>query len=293
VKQRTQEEKNMDTFLANYFGTNQSAPEQTTETDELEKMAQLVMLDKIAEDQGVDLSGLSDAEYLQLASEVFDGQGHEKIASGQQAELTEQEKIAAAKFEEANYLGKVVAHSMWNELEAIQKEAKKVELTGPTGTLAGGLPGKRSEAIGRLSDADLGKYIKQTSRAKKLEALKGKVKDVAAKGGEMAKGVGRTIAKHPGKAALIGGGAALATGGALYGAKKLKEKSKEGSALDTLSDARAYEILQEHGLADAQGNVVSPDQISYEKTAADKLAEAVEEEAWQKLAELGYPVVSQ
>jgi hypothetical protein len=278
----------MDTFLANYFGTNQGAPEQTTETDELEKMAQLVMLDKIAEDQGVDLSGLSDEEYLQLA-------GQEKVASEQGGEyLTEHEKIAAAKFEEATYLGKVVAHSMWNELEAIQKEAKKVELTGPTGTLAAGLPGgKREEAIGRLSDADLSKYIKQTSRAKKLEALKGKAKDVAAKGAEMAKGVGKTIAKHPGKAALIGGGAALAAGGAAYGAKKMKEKSKEGSAFDTLSDARAYEILQENGLADEQGNIVAPDQISYEKTAADKLAEAVEQEAWLKLAELGYPVVSQ
>jgi len=229
----------MDTFLANYFGTGQSAPEPTTQEDDLEKMAQLVMLDKIASAQNIDLSGLSDEEYVKLAGQVFSGETEKTAAAQPEAnaeatQLTELEKQAQARFEEAKFLGQVVAHSMWNELDSIQKVA-----------------------MAKGEEEEEGKKKAPPFPPKKEE----KEEDD-------------------------------------------EEKSKEGSALDTLADARAYEILQQNGLADDQGNVVTPEQLQKhaqeqaaaqqpaapEKTAADKLAEAVEINAWRKLAELGYPV---
>lgn len=235
----------MDTFLANYFGTNQSAPEPTTQEDDLEKMAQLVMLDKIASAKNIDLSGLSDDEYVQLAGQVFSGQPVEKTAAAAQPEaniemtgLTELEKQAKARFEEAKFLGQVVAHSMWNELDSIQKVA-----------------------MAKGEDEEEGEKKAPPFPPKKEEKKDDEEED---------------------------------------------EKSKEGSALDTLADARAYEILQGYGLADDQGNVVSPDELNKhaqavyaqqqgqaapaqpEKTAADRLSEAVESSAWEKLASAGY-----
>lgn len=235
----------MDTFLANYFGTNK-APEPTTGTDDLEKMAQLVMLDKIAEAKNIDLSSLSDAEYVKLANQVFNGeQAQQQQAPPAQPTdgLTEHEKVAAARLEEAKFLGQVVAHSMWNELESIQKHA-----------------------------------MAKTAGEPPPQFQKGNGEDEEEKKDEEKKDEEEGMTKE--------------------------EKCKTGSALDALSDARAYEILQGYGLADGEGNVVSAEALNKhaeavyaqqqeqaqptEKTAADRLAEAVEEQAWQKLASAGY-----
>lgn len=262
----------MDNFLADYFGTNQTAPEPTQDSDELEKMAQLVMLDKIAANEDIDLSSLNDDEYVALAGQVFDGQP----APAEQAEATDLEKMAEAKFEEAKFLGQVVAHSMWNELDSIQKVAGKADEEAATTAQKLREAGERGRRAGERA-------------GERLKELAGGAKGVAAKG---LKG----LKAHKGKAALIGGGLALAGGGAI-GAKALADRSKEGSAMDSLSDARAYEILQEHGLADEQGNVVTPEQFQKQAgepaAPANELASAVELEAWEKLAALGYPVTGQ
>ena len=291
----------MDNFLADYFGTNQTAPEQVTETDELEKMAQLVMLDKIAANQGVDLSNLTDDEYVQLAQEVFESNGQEKVAEqqAQTQELTDLEKEAAVKFEESVYLGKVAAHALWNELNSIQQVAMEKEAADAT----------TMQKIYR----GVGKHF-----GKGKEKAKGLEKMVSGSGADhpltqVAKRVADEAAESTGKKVVRGvAGTTLglgATAGAIKGRKAKKEEassdegqSKESSAFSALSDARAYEILQQYGLADDQGNVVTPDQLQKyaeeqgqqeEKTAADRLAEAVELEAWEKLAALGYPVIDQ
>lgn len=324
----------MDNFLADYFGTNQTAPEPTQDSDELEKMAQLVMLDKIAENENIDLSSLNDDEYVALAGQVFDGQSPPE----EQGEMNDLEKMAEAKFEEAKFLGQVVAHSMWNELDSIQKVAAgrartivdpdaALKATEPGGrTLAGTSPSRGPQtlvdpnvpkggaitskaktvggAITPVGDAPLkttgGETIAALKKALSTEtapeAKKGLAERLKALAGKGAAG----LKAHKGKAALIGGGLALSTGAAV-GAKALADraKSKEGSAMDSLSDARAYEILQEYGLADEQGNVVTPNQLQKyaeeEEQAAptNELAGAVELEAWEKLAELGYPVTDQ
>jgi hypothetical protein len=236
----------MDTFLANYFGTNQNAPEPTAGVDDLEKMAQLVMLDKIAGAKNIDLSNLSDEEYVKLAAQVFSGQPTPAPAEPS-SDMPEHEKIARARFEEAKFLGQVVAHSMWNELDSIQKHAmaKAAQDEEENGNGNGNGNGKAPPFPPKKKEEDM--------------------ED------EEENGNG--------------------------------EKSKEGSAFDALSDARAYEILQQYGLADGEGNVVSAaelnkhaqavyaqqqGQLPTEKTAADRLAEAVEQQAWEKLAGAGY-----
>lgn len=295
----------MDSFLADYFGTNQTVPDQAT--DDLEKMAQLVMLDKIAEDQNIDLSSLSDDEYVALAAEVFNG-GQTKVAHQQPSpdQMNEQEKIAHARFEEAKFLGQVVAHSMWNELESIQKHAASPQTEGGTlisggvgteragKTLASGAPGGMESGSKTLAGGLAGRRG-EAEKAMKETAKKGigeRLKSLASKG------VG-AVKAHPGKAALIAGGTLAAAGGAEALRRGLKSRKdddegqdKAASAFDTLSDARAYEILQEYGLADEHGNVVTPDQLygQSEKTAGDELAEAVELDALRKLASLGYQV---
>ena len=286
----------MDPFLADYFGTNQEVPEQVTETDDLEKMAQLVMLDKIAQNQNIDLSELTDEQYVQLAQEVFESNGQEKVAA-QQEQLTELEKEAAAKFEESVYLGKVAAHALWNELNAIQqvameKEAKK-NVFQRIGQYVGEGKKATQEAKGMAKEyGNIAKSVGFEDRASREAAER--LADKASKAQE------RTGKKVVGGAAGVGAlGVAGGTAAALRARKKKNEgQSKEGSAFNQLSDARAYEILQQYGLADDQGNVVTPDQLQkhaeqQEKTSADRLADAVEAEAWEKLAALGYPVIDQ
>jgi hypothetical protein len=269
----------MDQFLAEYYGTNANLGA-TQDADELEKMAQLVMLDKMAADEGIDLSGLNDQQVLALANEVFSGQ--QTAIEQRQPTVSDLEKEAAAKIEEADYLGKVMAHSMWNELDSIQKQASSGGATlqnflgGEEGgkTVIGKGPGLKARAEGAS------------------KALKGAASAVSG----AAKSVGKGAWKHKGKVGLGVGGAALLAGGGLAARHYLKkdkksegESEKTSSAFESLADARAYEILQANGLADDQGNVVTPDRLyGQEKTAADVLQENVEQAAMQRLADMGY-----
>jgi hypothetical protein len=265
----------MDPMLADYFGTNKDAPEPTAQEDELEKMAQLVLLDEVAKERNVDLSKLSDEDCVKLASEMFQAgyEPQEEVASN----LSDEEQTAVGVLKEAEFFGATAAHSLWNELAAIQKCAE--EKAAARGRVMH-MP-YDSEVVSAGSGRALAKVKKPGTTAlmqigKKGLSTKGKILAGLAAGG-LAAGAGTA-------AGLL--------------AKKKKDKDKEASALGTLADARAFEILKQHGLADDAGNVVSPDQLNKhaqeeEKTAADKLAEAVELEAWKKLQELGYPIVEQ
>lgn len=268
----------MDQDLAAIFGTNQEQqPQDTSEMDDMEKLAQLTLLDAYATQQGTDLSHLSQDEALELAGQVVAEQ--EKVASSQVAEPTEMEKTAEENFNEFAYGGKIFAHSATREFNEIQKEAAGVGEIGKAARLArlgehakniGGAIGRGTGALRTGEHKELRQLAKTVRKGEKAPWLKKELRT------EQLKRLGKGVATAAG---VGGAGAGVAAAG----------KRKESAAVEQLANARAYEILQAHGLADNQGNVVPPDQLQ-EKTAADQLNATVDDRAWEIIKEAGYPV---
>lgn len=269
----------MNEFLANYYktaGQTKQAQEETVATDDLEKMAQLTILAQDAQAQGIDLSHLSDEELLKLAED------HHQETTTQTENASEeekmQEKIAAAKFEEADFLGRAMAHSMWQELGEIQKEAQR---SGPKLTEEG------ARAYERYAGG-LGERLQETQEeAAKPKGVLGKV---VAKAKGVGKQVAETAAKYPRTATALKIGlpaaAALGVGTGVGRATKGEKKEKAASAFDQLVQARAYDHLAAAGMIDDQGNVAAPTQT---KEAAD-FDTVVDTNALQYLESLGYPI---
>jgi hypothetical protein len=255
----------MDEFLAQYYGTAGSN-EPSYDADALEKMAQLTLLTKQAEEEGVDLSNLSEEELAALAEEVSKEQRSEGEAPA------EVEKEAAAKFEEADFLGRVMAHSMWQELDSIQKVAEGEEAAAAAAPAA--KPAERG-AMGRAWDWTKGTAGKAHSYPMRL----GEIITRTGEGGRLAEWAGR----HPGWAKALKGTAGYGVplgviGGGAYGVSKLVGgKKKESSAFNSLVERRAQEILAQSGYM--------------QKTASpNDFQRIVDTSALQYLENLGYPV---
>lgn len=199
----------MDEQLAAIYGTGQ------VEEDDLEKTAAAELLVKLAEEQGVDLNDFSDAEVGEMLDDLYNN-GIEHTA--------ENEKVA-----EADYLGRVMAHSMVQELNNIEKEA-----------------GNKFTKVEKLLQSKPAKWLKG-----RPEALRqaGRHAAMAAKGTDpwnvQVKGM---RGFHAGKA-LKGAAPELAAAGTLAAgtAAALKGKKKKASAFETLAEQRAYELAQEAG----------------------------------------------
>lgn len=294
----------MDPFLAEYYGTG--ADEAGYDNDALEKMAQLTLLSKEAAQEGIDLSHLSEEELYQLADEVYGGEQ-------QQQQQGSMEKEASDMFETMDFSGRIMAHSMWNELDAIQKQAGWAG--DAYGAVKRGLGKAHEKTLGRLGGAaEKGVMRKMEERIAKQgpEAYDQRVlkevkrahpgtkepgtlfKNMTSK--QQAKYHEAAGGKRLGRAANIatqvaaGTGAAGAAGGAGYGAYRLagggKDKKSSDSAFDQLVEERAFEHLAAAGYVDDYGNVYEPE---YEKTASD-FDYIVEDAALNYLAGLGYPV---
>ena len=110
-------------WLAEVYGTDNSGA-----GDDLEKTAQAMLLEKLAEQEGIDLSGLDENQLDALAQQIIaDSQeGDQAPADGPSPE----EEEAQAKFAEADFLGRVMAHSYTQELNKIAEEAAKAEENG-------------------------------------------------------------------------------------------------------------------------------------------------------------------
>jgi len=269
----------MNEFLAGYYGTDANGG---SDADDLEKMAQLTLLVKEAEENDIDISSLSDEEAMQLAEELYGDDGSD---AGEQTGEEDLEKEAQAKFEEADFLGRVMAHSMWQELDNIQKEAAGVgeAVRAAASKVRGATTGRIGEAVTkRLRKGGLGETAKKV---------------VHAVGGGFRKGsrTGKTYAagsKRLAGAAEIGttaaGAGALGYGG-YRGVKALRGKNKEGSALNSLVEQRAIEHLAAAGYVDQQGNVYAPADV--EKTASNNdFNMMVDKAALELLEQNGYPV---
>jgi len=267
----------MNEFLAELYGTREMIGAE--DSSDVEKLAEAQILDDVLQSEGIDVNDLDDGTILKLAYEIF-GDDSEIVKMAAEEEEAEEEaeeepkkkkseedeeQSAEEKTAEADMLGRIMAHSMVQELGQIemQKEAgRKLERTlgGSTvGSMKGGLGGT---AAGSLLGAGIG----------------------ALKGGKKGALTGLLLGG-------AGGYGAGATAGGIHGAikgykggkkddamearlKKMEGKGKKASALDKLAEQRALAILEENGI------VVDDSQ--------DKLASAVEQRAWEMLAEAGY-----
>jgi hypothetical protein len=291
----------MNAFLAEMYGTRESigAPHDSSDVEKLAEIqlldealrAEGVDIDKL--DGGTivkvaaEIFGKDSALVKEAAGEApdFEGGAHEesetpkeeeKEESGKEEEALKEAALAELKaldaansgeesFEEkvaqADYLGRVMAHSYWQEKTSIEKNAgRKLERT-LGGASVGGLKG---EVGGGLTGAALGAGI---------GALKG----------------GKKGALHGAALGAMGGAGAGSLVGSIHGGVKGYRSSKQeetkhpdlkksASAVDMLAEKRAMEWAQENGLLE----------LSYE----EKLAAAVDQRAAEMLANAGIDVAA-
>jgi hypothetical protein len=268
----------MNQWLADMYGT--SGAQET-----MDKTAELELFAKLAADNGIDLTQLSPQQVSALYAETFgktaeeeegeEGPEHESGESkekekGEQEEGDDDEKEAAARYEheqakegaakfaEADMMGRVMAHAMVHELGQIEKQAGAMDVARAAGTklkdMAGGAKEHGKKLLSRLGDA----------------------------------------AKNP-KAQL--GAAAGAAGGVGFAAGRASKK-KQASALDQLAAEHAIKVANAAGwdpeecaglLQDAYAN----GQLDVESTKiaqVEDFNDAVHVRGLEFLETVGYPV---
>lgn len=232
----------MDPRLAELYGTNEQ---------DLEKLAAAELAEQLSEG-GMDLDGLDEDDLEALAASVLE-------------EDDEEGEEGSEKLAEADYLGRVMAHSFVQESREIEKYAAEED------------PAAKKLSRTKRLKAHANKAWGKTKRmGKTYGSLMAGGRALPEKGGKpMKKGIMAALAGRKGYRGKIWGargGTAAALGAAGYGA--YKGMHKESSALDTLALERAEEILAESGAGDT-----SP---------YDVLGSVVEQRAAEILAANGY-----
>jgi hypothetical protein len=275
----------IDQFLAQHYGTVPTEPSQ----EDLQKVAQAELFLKLAANNGVDINQLNDAQINELWGQVF---GEEKLAEAAQLEH-EFAKAAAAeaqeKFAEADYMGRIMAHSYVNELRGIAAEGgldfMKIAEEAKTHWLRRGWEAVKHQATGR------GHFGPGWQKLKKDDSGKRQVWEGVK---ELGKGVGHA-AVIPGSVAAVGAGG--------YGVHRLlkkkdegEEESKESSALDTLAANYAVEKAAAYGYdpeeaAERIGAVLTLGPDESDKVAyVANLDDAVDVRSSELLELAGYPI---
>jgi hypothetical protein len=262
-------------YLAELYGTADVADGE----DHLEKAASVVLLEKIAEEQGVDLSDidlddLNEEELSELITEAIGEEtaeeaGAELAEAGEIVETGETvedaEKEAMAKMAEADFLGRTMAHAYANELQSMQQGELEKEAGGKEKILALLQAAKaRATSVGKSRKAAYGR-----ARSKGREAVSGRTAGIGSRGIPDKMSKKERLMAALGAAKEVAPEAALG-GGAAYGASKLS------SALDTLAVQRAEEWL---------GKLAESEE---ENSTEDQLEEAVDQRALEMLIEGGY-----
>lgn len=120
----------MNAFLADYYGTAASPS-----AEEVAQAQQIDFFAKTAAANGIDLSQLDQNQINWLWGQVFtktaeeagedkkeEGKEEEKAKEEKAKEEYEEKKEAMAKIAEADFLGRVIAHSMWDESDKIAQD---------------------------------------------------------------------------------------------------------------------------------------------------------------------------
>lgn len=288
----------MHNWLAEMYGTGEdigSSPEQ----NDVEKLAQAEILDQMFEAEDVDWNALDADTVEKVAEELFGAENQitaeELTKAASDEDEGETEPDAQEKFAEADFAGRVMAHSFNQELDAIELEKEALSVKGigtkarqaakAVGEWTGATPGleahrlasKASKEHGRLTQGiktlkSKGDKATASTRSLARSARGSKSDQKAYEGlrGEYAKRFGARVAAPVAGVAAVG-----AAGKAIHSAVTSDGKKKK-AALDTLAENRAMEILEQNGYTfDDDGG-------------QNKLAEAVEMRAYEMLSNAGY-----
>lgn len=215
----------MDEQLAQIYGTGQPV---AYDQEDLQKTAAAELLVKLAAEQGVDLNQFSDTEIGEMISDLYKSAEEEgappfppKKEEGKKEEEKEEEKEkeAQVKFAEADFLGRVMAHAMVQELNNIDKQA----------------------GVGKMLEG-AGKKITET---------------VLRSGKGSAARMNPLTAKLIGGGTLAAGATGVGLGAKkLFGKKK--ESAANEEALNALAQERAWEMAKAAGYVDEEGDLMVP-----------------------------------
>jgi len=273
----------MNPWLAEMYGTAEAIGADEG-TDDINKLAEARVLDQMCEAEGINVDELPEETVVKLAHQIFgdnsalvkmamEGEKEEEAEEEgeepkeeKKEEETEEEKVA-----EADMLGRIMAHSFYQEANEIEKQAKIRIFPAALGKGTA----KSKGVAGKI--ADKLKSMKGSYSAGKLDP--GKTYKAGRSGGEITEmagmkgGLKRLAKEHP-KSLLAAGGAA-ATAGGTAGGYAAGKKKKSSAAIEALAEQRAMELLKEAG-------------VEFEVSEEEKLAQAVEERAYAMLSEAGY-----
>ena len=325
----------MNQWLAQIYGTGGISE------DDLEKTAQNELLAQLAAEEGIDLSGLNPDQLNELAAELlgdqgqgfdqgfgaqpgfapqqgfqaqvpqgFQGQGlfapafNPALAQqgrGQQGYDEMAVKEAQAKWEEADLLGRVMAHAYTQEVEkiAMEKQAGQYPRAG-----LGRVIDKGRHHVGRAAElvgsSRFGKGVKRYGQLmaggrsgagnSPIQSFKGRKENLhgAGSGSSMGEAFHRESLKSNATRAATG----LAAGGAAYAA----HKSKEASAFNKLAEMQAAEILSASGFDPSTGVDMTQQgfggdqQFQQQGGGQEEFQSALDNRALEMLAEAGYDV---
>jgi len=297
----------MNEYLAAHYGTmNSGSPAQPSE--DLEKQAQVELFAKLAAENNIDLESLSEAQVATLWND-FQKQASAQAPAEKTAEEAEKEekekkmeeakkeheekKEAAAKVAEADFLGRVMAHSYVDELKKIAAaQAQPAEAPAAeapvTETKEAAMPEHLRKALAGAKGVGkaVGSHMESTGK-KIVEKATGSAKGSA---GHM----NPTHAKAVGGAAHAAGAAAVAGGAARVAEGKKKEK--KASALDELACSSALQKCAAAGYdldetAQRLAAVLELPAVENSKVASvQDLATAIDVRSLELLEMAGYPV---
>ena len=330
----------MNQWLAQIYGTGGISE------DDLEKTAQNELLAQLAAEEGIDLSGLNPDQLNELAAELlgdqgqgfdqgfgaqpgfapqqgfqaqvpqgFQGQGlfapafNPALAQqgqGQQGYDEMAVKEAQAKWEEADLLGRVMAHAYTQEVEkiAMEKQAGTYPRAGFGRRMdqARHHLGRAGQAVSRAAHSSVSGLRRGARRLGSLLAGGDRL-STGGNPSSNAPRAGNSLASF----ALGGknrseflksqgarGAAALGAGAAGYGAKKALEK--EASAFEKLAEMQAAEILSASGFDPSTGVDMTQQgfggdqQFQQQGGGQEEFQSALDNRALEMLAEAGYDV---
>jgi hypothetical protein len=283
----------MNAFLAEHYGTGKTAEVQTAQ-DDLEKQASVELFCKLASEEGLDLNSLSDEQvqglydgWLNKAAEEEKEKDEEKKKVEKAEAEHEEKKESAAKFAEADFLGRVMAHAFTDESEKIAWSAKELGTRAVEGAKGLGkswlshVKGENVEAAKQLHRGQLERLYEAGGRHPK---------------GAPAAETGKMLLKERAKrVAAIG--APVAAVGAAGAAGVHHATKKESSALDEFAFSRAAELAASGGFdpAEAQSKIAAAFTLdlvedSMKVASAPDLPTAVDIRALELLERVGYPI---
>jgi hypothetical protein len=293
----------MNEYLAQYYGTAGATSAETDMNEDLHKQASYELFAKLAASQNIDINSLSDAQVEELFADfqkqASEGGEEKKDEKKEEAKKElEEKKAAAEKVAEADYLGRVMAHSYIDELQKIAASKAMEHVPGHAGASSkSGGPGGASTRRGSApSEGMMGMKARHA-----LERGKDKAKDLVGRAGKHLSGAGNSVANfakaHKGKAGLAAGIAGTAAvAGAAAGAASRAGKEKGASAVDELAAESAVIKAAEAGYdveeaATKIACVLMLGVTESEKTAGvTDVDHAVDIRSLELLEAAGYPV---